>query len=161
LYLVRHAIAAERGDAWPDDRQRPLTPDGIARFRRAVAGLKRLDVQIDAILTSPLTRARQTAELLAAGLGGKPTLREVEVLAPGYEADRVASRVRVLAAEPSVALVGHEPGLGELAAALIGARQALAFKKGGVCRIDLPTRSGRGAQLVWFATPRMLRAASR
>jgi phosphohistidine phosphatase len=161
VYVVRHAIAAERGDAWPDDRQRPLTASGIERFRRAVAGLRRLDVRVDAIVTSPLVRARQTAELLAAGLEGKPPIREVEVLAPGYEPQQVSSRILAVAAEPRIALVGHEPGLGELVSLLIGARRPLAFKKGGVCRIDLPSRSGRRGRLVWFATPRMLRVVSR
>ncbi|HET9361040.1 MAG TPA: phosphoglycerate mutase family protein, partial [Vicinamibacterales bacterium] len=68
LYLVRHAIAAERGEAWPDDDTRPLTERGIARFKEGVAGLGRLDAVIDEILTSPLVRARQTADLLSAGL---------------------------------------------------------------------------------------------
>jgi phosphohistidine phosphatase len=157
LYLVRHAIAAERGEAWPDDRQRPLTADGIDRFRRAVAGLRRLGVRVDIVLTSPLVRARQTADLLATGLGGRSRVCDLEALAPGYRPRHVADAVLALEAEPRMALVGHEPGLGELAAFLIGARQPLAFKKGGVCRIDLPARSGRAGQLAWFATPRMLR----
>jgi phosphohistidine phosphatase SixA len=61
-----------------------------------------------------------------------------------------------------VALVGHEPGLGELAAWLIGARNPLTFRKGGVCRIDVPDQTaGRNGQLVWFATPKMLRALAK
>ena len=68
LYLVRHAIAAERGDEWPDDSKRPLTERGIARFRECITGLSKLDVAIDEIFSSPLIRAKQTAELLAAGV---------------------------------------------------------------------------------------------
>ena len=71
LYLVRHAIAAERGGDWPDDDKRPLTQRGVARFKEAVEGFNKLDDGIDEIFTSPLVRARQTAELLAAGLPGK------------------------------------------------------------------------------------------
>ena len=57
LYLVRHAIAAERGPNYPDDRERPLTSEGIARFKRVVEGLKDFDVKLDLVLTSPLVRA--------------------------------------------------------------------------------------------------------
>jgi phosphohistidine phosphatase len=72
LYLVRHAIAADRGSEWPDDNKRPLTERGINRFKEAVKGLRHLDVQIDEIFTSPLVRARQTADLLAAGIEASP-----------------------------------------------------------------------------------------
>ena len=64
LYLVRHAIAAERGDKWPDDTKRPLTHKGAARMRQAVEGLRALGVEIDLVLTSPLVRAEQTADIL-------------------------------------------------------------------------------------------------
>jgi len=69
LYIVRHAIAAERGDEWPDDTKRPLTEQGINKFKEAVEGLESLDVEIDEIFTSPFVRAKQTANLLAHGLG--------------------------------------------------------------------------------------------
>ena len=75
LYLVRHAIAAERGEDWPDDDKRPLTEKGIARFKEGLQGLTWLDVAIDEIFTSPLVRAKQTADLLAAGIPGKPAVK--------------------------------------------------------------------------------------
>src|ERR1044072_5656017 len=83
LYLIRHAIAAERGDAWPDDSKRPLTESGIARMRKAARGLARLDVTIDLILSSPLVRARQTADIVAAALDPRPSIVNIESLAPG------------------------------------------------------------------------------
>ena len=61
LYLVRHGLAEERGDAWPDDTKRPLTDEGISRMRKAARGLARLGVSVEVVLTSPLVRARQTA----------------------------------------------------------------------------------------------------
>src|SRR5690348_14219470 len=92
LYLVRHGRAAERGDEWPDDRKRPLTPQGIARFREVVRGLSALGVRIDVIFTSPLVRARQTADLLAAGLHPHPSVEITSVLAPGTRvADVIAA----------------------------------------------------------------------
>jgi phosphohistidine phosphatase len=162
LYLVRHAIAADRGDQWPDDSVRPVTRQGAARMRRVVRGLAALDVKLDLILTSPLLRATQTAELLAAGLRPAPRVREAPALALGSTPAKVAELLGEQASAHQIALVGHEPALGELAAWLIGARTALPFKKGGVCRIDVPALPpGRSGQLVWLATPKMLRAVAR
>lgn len=158
LYLVRHAIAAERGSEWPDDNKRPLTERGISRFKETVKGLRHLDVAVDEIFTSPLVRARQTADLLAAGLDGKPPVKVLEALAPGHSFTSFMSQLAKVAKRRRVALVGHEPDLGELAAHLIGAGRALAFKKGGVCRIDIGSLSSRRAgSLIWFFPPNVLR----
>ena len=83
IYLVRHAVAAERGPKYPDDRLRPLTPEGVKRFRESVKGLSKFGVELDLVLTSPLERARDTATLLAASLKPKPSVQELEALAPG------------------------------------------------------------------------------
>jgi phosphohistidine phosphatase len=159
LYLVRHAIAADRGDAWPDDDRRPLTHDGITRMRAAVAGLRAMGVTFDAVLASPLVRARQTADLLVEGLKPKLPVIETSALAPGRACAEVGNALSDKGSHACVALVGHEPGLGDLAAWLIGAHTPLVFKKGGVCCIDCasPVRAGAGT-LQWMALPRMLRA---
>ena len=162
LYLVRHAIAAERGPEWPDDTKRPLTERGINRFKEAVKGLRSLDVTVDEIFTSPLVRARQTAELLASGVEGKPPVKVLDALAPGHSFTSVMTQLAKAAKRRRVALVGHEPDLGELAAHLIGAGRALAFKKGGICRIDIGSLSSRrAATLVWFFPPNVLRRVKR
>jgi len=159
LFLVRHAIAADRGDDWPDDAKRPVTSDGAAKMRRAIAGLRGLDVKLDLVLTSPLTRAMETAELLVSGLKPTPALKPLPALAPGVAPAKVAEAIVADRGVRAIAIVGHEPGLGELAAWLIGARHPLPFKKGGICRIDVTELPpGRTGQLVWFATPKMLRA---
>lgn len=158
LYLVRHAIAADRGGEWPDDARRPLTERGISRFTEAVNGLRRLDVTLDEIFTSPLVRAKQTADLLAAGLEGKAPVKVLDALAPGHAPASVMAQLARVATRRRIALVGHEPDLGELAAHLIGAGRALAFRKGGVCRIDMGSlTSTRAASLVWFLPPAVLR----
>ena len=162
LYLVRHAVAAERGEDWPDDDKRPLTARGVARFEEAVAGMARLDVAVDEIFTSPLIRAKQTADILANGLTGKPVVHTLDALSPGHAPSSVLAQLVRLARRRRIALVGHEPGLGELAAHLIGAGRALAFKKGGVCRIDVESLSSRRAgALHWFVTPKVLRSLKR
>ncbi|MCC7009154.1 MAG: histidine phosphatase family protein [Acidobacteria bacterium] len=162
LYLVRHAIAHERSERWPDDSARPLTAAGAARMRAIVAGLRTLNPAIDLVATSPYARAASTAALLVRGLSPKPTLLEVDVLEPDHAPADVARAAGSLDAT-GVALVGHEPGMGELAAWLLGAREPLPFKKGGICRVDTPVwppAAGRGT-LIWFATPKMLRALGR
>ena len=160
LYLVRHAIAAERGPKYPDDRLRPLTPAGTKQFSKSVPGLVEMDVVIDFVLTSPLTRARETATILAAGLKPKPAIVEVEALSPGGRHQAVIEAIKSHAKRHRrLALVGHEPDLGELAARLLGARGGVEFKKGGVCliQVDGATPGGPGT-LRWMLPPKALRA---
>jgi phosphohistidine phosphatase len=162
LYLVRHALAAERGDEWPDDSKRPLTETGITRFREVVHGLEWMKVQIDEIFTSPLVRARQTANLLAHGLSGKAAVKILDALAPGNSPRAIMNELSRSSGQRRIAVVGHEPGLGELAAHLIGSRRALPFKKGGVCHLALQgLTSRRPGELVWFLPPKVLRRIGR
>ena len=160
LYLVRHAIAAERGPKYPDDKLRPLTPAGSKKFSESVPGLMELGVVIDFVLTSPLVRARDTATLLASGLKPKPAIAEIEALAPGGRHQAIVEAIKTHAKRHRrLAFVGHEPDLGELAAKLLGARGNIEFKKGGVALIDVngATPGGPGT-LRWMLTPKALRA---
>lgn len=158
LYLVRHAIAAERGGEYPDDNLRPLTSKGAAKFREAVAGLARLDVAADTILTSPLVRARQTADILAKGLSGSPPVVETDALRPGAGFDEVVAAVADCDRVTTIALVGHEPGIGDLAGRLLRTSEPLGFGKGAVCRIDFDQWPPKGGgQLRWFMTQKILR----
>ena len=158
LYVIRHGIAEERGDAWPDDSARPLTSRGIARLEKSTRGLASIGVEVDLVLTSPFVRTRQTAEVIAAGLESKPSVVAVESLTPGGSYQAVFADLEKHSRRSRIALVGHEPGIGELAGRLIGLRHPIPFKKGAVCRIDAdvlpPTQPGA---LVWFLTPRILR----
>lgn len=159
LYLIRHAIADQRGPEWPNDAKRPLTEQGIARFTEAVKGLRAIEVEIDEIFTSPLVRAKQTAEILAAGLKHRPHIKVLKALEPGHGPAAVVERLAEDARKVRVALVGHEPDLGELASHLLGTKKTVPFKKGGACRIDVATLPARAAgTLVWFLPPKILRA---
>jgi phosphohistidine phosphatase len=158
LFLVRHAIAAERGDEWRDDTKRPLTETGITRFKEVVKGLAWLDVEIDEIFTSPLVRAQQTAKLLAQGLAGKASVKTLDALSPGNQPRAVMNELAGSAKRRRIALVGHEPDLGELAAHLLGSPRSLVFKKGGICQIAVQgLTSRRPGELVWFLPPKVLR----
>jgi phosphohistidine phosphatase len=158
LYLVRHGIAAERGPEYPDDSKRPLTGKGMAALKQAAKALNVLDVSFDVIIASPLTRTRQTAEILAQHLAKKPTVVFSDALAPEGTPAAVIQEIGNHPRKARIALVGHEPNIGELTARLIGARSPVEFKKGAICRIDfdaLPPESL--GQLRWFVTPRLLR----
>ena len=168
LYLVRHAIAFERDpQAWPDDRERPLTPEGRQRFRRAARGLRALGVQPDAVLSSRYVRAWQTAEILVAEARW-PAPQALPVLESDHPPAEVLSALRTAGGATSLALVGHEPQMHALAALLLAGagpepeedRVLVEFRKGGVAclRLDGSPASGRGT-LLWHATPKLLRAA--
>lgn len=159
LYLIRHGLAEERGEAWPDDTKRPLTDRGTARLRKSGRGLLNLGVTFDVVLTSPLVRARQTAETLASAFDVRPPIVTADAFAPGATWQTVAAELEKHTRRSHIAIVGHEPDIGELAARLIGAKQPIAFKKGAICRIDVealpPTAPG---MLRWFLPPKILRA---
>jgi phosphohistidine phosphatase len=158
LYLIRHGLAADRGDEYPDDSKRPLTSDGIAALRKEARALANLEVTFDQIIASPLVRTKQTADVFAQLLPGKPPVALSDSLAPAGTPSAVFQELAKHMRKPRIALVGHEPNIGELAARLIGARAPLAFKKGAICRIDFDVFPPKGTgQLRWFLTPKMLR----
>jgi phosphohistidine phosphatase len=158
LYLIRHGIAAERGEEWPDDSKRPLTSQGIAKLKKEARGLVALDVSFEQIVSSPLVRTRQTADVIAEVLKNKPPISTSDALAPAGTPAAVIEEIAKHVRKARVALVGHEPNLGELAAQLIRSRTPLEFKKGGICRIDFDVLPPKGAgALRWFLTPRILR----
>ena len=162
LYLIRHGLAEERGEAWPDDSKRPLTENGMSRLRRQARGLAGLGVSFDVVLVSPLVRARQTAEVIAGAFDPRPSIVHCDALAPGGTYQAIMGDLEKHGRKKRLALVGHEPGIGELAARLIGARQPRAFKKGAVCRIDVDTLPPRDPGLLrWFLSPRILRGLRR
>jgi phosphohistidine phosphatase len=163
LYLIRHGVAAERGESYPDDTKRPLTTRGIQRLKREARALNALDVSFDVILASPLVRTRQTAEALASVLRNPPPIVNAASLAPGGTHNAIVDELaKQSQRRKKIALVGHEPDIGELAARLLGLRKALEFKKGAICRIDVTALPPTGpGQLRWFLTPRILRRLGR
>jgi phosphohistidine phosphatase len=164
LLIVRHAIAFERDrDRWADDRERPLSPVGISRSRKASAGLKELCKVPDLLLTSPLIRARQTAMILTE-VAGWPRAAIAPELAPGEPATAVLTLLTRNRSK-RIAVVGHQPDLSALIAACLltdGSALPIDMKKNAVACLsfDGKTQVGRGV-LQWLATPRMLRGFRR
>jgi len=162
LYLVRHAIAFD-ADAtqWPDDSLRPLTPDGEKRFRRAASGLREIVASVDVVLASPWVRAWRTAELLEKEARW-PAPLGCEALESGRAPAEVLQALQPYAEASSVALVGHEPSLHELASYLLTAdtnHVQLEFRKGAVAALQLDEGMRPGtARLVWLFPPKVLRA---
>jgi phosphohistidine phosphatase len=162
IYFVRHAIAEDRGQDYPDDSLRPLTSKGIARFRKVARRLAALDVSVDVILSSPFTRARQTADILAEALDRHPDVVETHAMEPEADFDSLRAALEPHRKAAAIALVGHNPSVGEFAARLIGLRTPIEFKKGGVCRIDVDSLPPAGpGRLRWLAIPRMLSVPER
>jgi phosphohistidine phosphatase len=162
LYLVRHAKAKQRDpDAWPDDRERPLTKRGKAQFQRAARGLRRLAPEVDVVLSSRYTRAAQTAAVLA-----KAARWPTAVACPALEEEPAADAVdaaRRAAAQgiKALALVGHNPQMEAIAALLVAAHEhaSFEFETGAVACLEVPPELRPGsARLTWLAQPKMLRA---
>lgn len=161
LYIMRHGLAAAAGTAeYSEDAKRPLTPEGKKKVLEISKGLKRLDVSLDWVVSSPLVRAVETAEIVAATLLTEGQLGNSDTLSPGGSPEALITHLAKHPHRRRVLVVGHEPDLSGLAARLIGAgRQVnLAFKKGGCCLIqfeEFPPRTP--GQLAWWLTPRLLR----
>src|SRR4029450_9168488 len=121
LLLIRHAAAIPRGTPGVPDDERPLTPDGKAKFHIAARGLARVTRRPDLLLTSPLPRARATAEIAARAFANiAPT---VEPALARSSVDGIVAALKIHPPGARIALVGHEPLLGALLARLLGAAQ--------------------------------------
>jgi phosphohistidine phosphatase len=161
LVLFRHGPAGQRDPAkWPDDGKRPLTQKGIQKTREAAKGLIRVEGAITLILTSPLVRAAETAQILKDALGDRARIVTLDELSPGGSNRALIAHLSELPQARSVVLVGHEPGLGKLAALLAlgsGTTGEIKLKKAGACalRFDGAPRAGAG-DLVWLLPRRML-----
>ena len=158
LLILRHAAAVERGTPGIADDDRPLTPAGETKFKEAARGLCRVAPRPEAILSSPLPRAWRTAEI-AASAWGRLTPEKTPALLGGSLAD-LAKALAPHGALATVALVGHEPHLSGVLAQLLGSRAAerLTFRKGGAALVDVSADLTGGGNLVWFLTPKLLRA---
>ena len=159
LLIVRHASAEVRDpEKWPDDRERPLTTEGAGRFNRIARHLALLLPEVDAVWSSPLRRAWQTAEILEKK-GGWPAPQELRALEPGIATVEVTE---LLGRETAgrLVLVGHEPTLSELITHLTagpGDRAILEMKKGGAALLSFPAepKAGDGV-LLWLLPPRVV-----
>ena len=161
MLVVRHAIAEDRevfAATGRDDGLRPLTAEGTRKMKRGARGLRELVPSIDLLVSSPLTRAGETADIVRA----QYELDRVEVareLEPNCPLDDVVAWL-TRCDQGAVAIVGHEPQLSRLVTYLIGGgdRSAVDLKKGAACLIEFEAQPKAGeGRLVWALPPRVLR----
>jgi phosphohistidine phosphatase len=163
LIVIRHAIAGDREEfarTGMPDALRPLTAEGRKRMRRGARGLRELVPRLDVLAASPLTRAVQTAEIVAAEYGGMACVNVPE-LAPEAVPDSLVPWLRGQGAGSSVAVVGHEPHLGFLVGWLLTGRHQsfVELKKGAACLLEFDDPPGAGnAVLRWALAPGQLRS---
>ncbi len=159
LYILRHGIAADRGAEYPDDNLRPLTDRGIRRMRREAKGINAIGVAPDVIISSPLVRAIQTAEIVRNGLDAPPQIAISEALVPeAHPSQIIQELVKSHSSLSSVMVVGHEPHMSSLVSYVMTGQVGwlIRLKKGALCNMDI-SALGRG-QLLWALAPRQLRA---
>jgi phosphohistidine phosphatase len=160
VYILRHAIAVDRGTAsYPND-DRPLTEDGKDKMSKAAKGIAELIDEIDVILTSPLIRAHETARIASRALGAEQKLEVCKELLPGNSLKNLLSYLSKYKSLNSIMVVGHQPDLGFLASALLGSDESIVeFKKGAMCAIEVSTLPPRSkGKLIWHLQPKHLRA---
>jgi phosphohistidine phosphatase len=161
LYLLRHAQAGEHVAGPREDDARRLTAQGRKRMAQAAVGLRHLGIKLDAILTSPLPRASETAEIVAKSYHGRPRPEVLETLAHRFPPAEAAAALSSHRAHANLMVVGHEPQLSELISIfLTGGPEGvpLQLKKGGCAALEFNPglEPGRG-ELLWILTQRQLR----
>jgi phosphohistidine phosphatase len=162
LYILRHGEAALRDDSrFERDADRELTPKGLRRTTALAHALQDLEITFDAILASPLVRARQTAEIIERELQLHGRLEVTDHLAPSHDVESLVDRINAIRPSPdSILLVGHEPDSSRLISLLCtgDSRLSLSLKKGGLCRMEIASlHVGKCATLEWLLAPRWIR----
>ncbi len=162
VYLMRHGLAVEpEAEGAGDDFSRPLSEDGTHRMEVQAAAFRRMVGVVDEVWTSPLTRSRQSADIVAAAQSPKLPVRELASLAPPEDVEAILDQLRRAHDDLSAVIVGHELGLGELASRMLAGRAMPLVKVpcGAVCCLEMVSLDPLvRAQLHWLLTPRQLRA---
>ncbi len=159
--MIRHGKAGERNpETWPDDDLRPLTREGTAEMRLVLKSMRKMGVDFDFLVSSPLLRARQTADLAAEAWGWEEAPQESEALGHGCSLAGVLKLLAKFPPDAGVAIVGHEPDFSRIAAQLIGKAgdAVIDLKKGGALGIAFDGHPAAGAgRLTFLLKPGQLR----
>jgi phosphohistidine phosphatase len=164
FFIVRHGIAVDREDPMcPADPDRYLTEEGIEKTRQVAKGVAEVGAIPELIITSPYVRAWQTAEIFAEELEySKQKIRKSDLLLPGAEPLQL---FRELAKDKDFSVVfvfGHAPHLDDLLATAVATKHHItSLKKAGVALVELRRLVPPSGELVWLATPKLLRKAGK
>ncbi len=156
IYFLRHGLAGDPEQWQGDDSERPLTKKGKKHMQESANTFNWLSVNPDFIITSPLVRALQTAEITAKELGyKKQDLVVDERLSPGFNLEKLTEIIQEHPDANSLMVVGHEPDFSSTISALIGGGNVV-IKKGGLARVDLEQTSPPKGALTWLLPPKVL-----
>lgn len=155
LYFLRHGQAGNREEWEGDDAERPLTADGKKRMQREAATIRKLDLPLDAIITSPLVRAAQTAEIVAKAQSASVRLLTDGRLAPGFGPRHLAAILAAHRDAGGLMLVGHEPDFSETISRVAGGGR-LTMKKGALACLEMEDPGSLNGTLVWLIPPKVL-----
>ena len=164
LYIVRHGIAIDREDPnCPPDPERFLTDEGMEKTKQVAKGVAEIGAVPDLMLSSPYLRAVQTAEIFASALEqSKQKIRKSDLLLPGADPMQLFRELAREKQASAVFIFGHAPHLDDLIATAIGSKHHVtALKKAGVALVELRRMVPPSGELVWLATPKMLRKAGK
>ncbi len=160
LYIIRHAIAVERGaSGYEDDSQRPLTDKGRKKMEKIVKGIRQLGVEFDVILSSPYVRARDTAKIVADGYQMMDKILFTDNLIPPGDFDQLINEIKDKHAVDNLALVGHEPMLSQFISFLTAGNTNtdITLKRGGICCLTADDLGAEHhASLKWLLTPAIM-----
>ncbi|MCL4396107.1 MAG: phosphohistidine phosphatase SixA, partial [Chloroflexi bacterium] len=155
IYFLRHGLAGDRNDWTGDDYDRPLTEEGKERMTRQAATMAKLGLDPDVIVTSPLVRAVQTAEIVARVLKRDDRLVKDDRLGPGFGASELTGILESQPNATSVMLVGHEPGMSETISRLIGGGRVVC-KKASLACVEIPHTASLRGELVWLYNAKVM-----
>lgn len=161
LYIMRHAEAVEGSDTLRDE-WRYLSENGRTVAEKISSAIARSGPKPRLTITSPLTRAVQTAEIIAEKACRKNVVVASELLLPGAAISDLVTHIKGVAAAKQIMLVGHEPQLGLLAASLLGREGSdISLKKGGCVALELdPDKRAKPAVFLWYLVPGRKRITS-
>ena len=155
LIIVRHAAAIERTAEVPEE-QRYLTPEGRAFFRKTARTMLKKGVEPDLILTSPLVRAVQTADILAEGLAYIGPVMVTDELSPGFDPAALRRLLDKFHQVDELVIVGHEPDLSEVITSLLSLPRGFDFKKGAAFKLTIDMPFDKPAAFRWLASGKKL-----
>lgn len=155
VYFLRHGLAGDRETWQGDDRERPLTKKGEKNTAESAKTFGRLIPDLDAIITSPLVRADQTAKITAEEFGLSESLIQDDRLSPGFNPQKLKEILSSYPEAKAIMLVGHEPDFSETISAITGGGN-LTLKKGGLARVDIDDIHNPSGDLVWLIPPKAL-----
>ncbi len=161
LYMIRHSLAGRSLEDEAMDHERPLTKKGKEKMRDVSKGLQRLKIRFDVVVTSPLQRSKESAEIVNAYCSDTKEVIVTDLLCPGASYNNLIKFLNKLKDFKKVAIVGHEPFLSGFASYCLtnNKHSLMSLKKGGVLKLEMEKVIKPGkCMLSWLMEPSQLYA---